>query len=45
MPGLGAEPATRGVLLSLGAAEAQQVLARHGGLEGPVVVNVVAAGP
>jgi pilus assembly protein CpaB len=36
--------AARGVLLGLPAAEAERVLAGHGGLDGPVVVNVVAAG-
>lgn len=40
-PGGGA----RGVVLALPATEAEQVLSGHGGLEGPVLVNVVAAGP
>ncbi len=42
VPGLGAS-GTRGVLLALPAGEAEAVLAGHGGLEGPVVVNLVAA--
>jgi len=40
--GLGADGA-RGVLLALPPEEAEDVLAGHGGLDGPVVVNVVAA--
>jgi SAF domain len=43
VPGLGAG-GTRGVLLALPAGEAEAVLAGHGGLEGPVVVNLVATG-
>ena len=42
VPGLG-EPGARGVVLALSAEEAEQVLAGHGGLDGPVLVNVVAA--
>lgn len=41
--GLGAT-AARGVLLSLPGEEAERVLAGHGGLDGPVVVNVVGTG-
>ncbi len=43
VPGLGPASA-RGVVLGLPAAEAEHVLAGHGGLEGPVVVNLVATG-
>ncbi len=42
VPGLGPQGG-RGLVLSLPAEEAERVLAGHGGLEGPVVVNVVAA--
>ena len=40
--GLGAD-APRGVVLALSADDAERVIAGHGGLEGPVVVNLVAA--
>ncbi len=43
VPGLG-DDSGRGLLLALPSAEAERVLAGHGGLEGPVVVNVVAGG-
>lgn len=42
LPGLGGEHG-RGVLLGLPADDAERVLAGHGGIDGPVVVNVVAA--
>ncbi len=42
VPGLGAQGA-RGVVLALPADDAERVLAGHGGIDGPVVVNVVAA--
>ena len=41
-PGWAAQGA-RGVVLALPADDAERVLAGHGGLDGPVVVNVVAA--
>lgn len=41
VPGLG-EPGARGAVLALAAEEAERVLSGHGGLEGPVVVNIVA---
>ncbi len=43
VPGLGGET-SRGILLALSGTEAERVLAGHGGLEGPVVVNLVAVG-
>jgi pilus assembly protein CpaB len=42
-PGLGSD-AARGVVLALPPQEAERVLSAHGGLEGPVVVNLVASG-
>lgn len=42
LPGLGAEGA-RGVVLALPPDDAERVLAGHGGVDGPVVVNVVAS--